>query len=408
VKNITLFFIASLFSTENKAQVSREKLIPLRNKIEIPFQLEQDFIIISLLFNNTLPLKFIFDTGAEQTILTERRITDFLQIEYSREFSVMGADQSTVLKAYLVKGIQLRLDKFQVSNKSILVLDEDYFEFEKFTGLQIHGILGADIFRTYAIRIDYQKKIITLVPHQKFDPPGKNFTQIPIELYRNKIYVRATATLEDKTSLPLKLLLDTGAGLSVLLYTDTHPDLKVPSKIINSQIGFGLGGFLEGYVGRVESIELPPFKFNGVTTNFQELGDLFDSTLTNDRNGILGNQILMRFTVVIDYVRGNLYLKPEKEYQKPFKFDKSGLMLIAGGKYLSDFFVNKIIENSPAEKSGLKPGDRIISINGVPKNFITLDTLTEKLKKRNGKKINLKVDRLGEKKSFTFYLTPLI
>jgi len=408
VKNIILFFIATLFITENKAQVSREKLIPLRNKIEIPFQLEQDFIIISLLFNNTLPLKFIFDTGAEQTILTERRITDFLQIEYNREFSVLGADQSTVLKAYLVRGIQLRLDKFQVSNKSILVLDEDYFEFEKFTGLQIHGILGADIFRTYAIKIDYEKKIITLIPHQKFDPPGKNFTQIPIELFRNKIYVQATATLEDKTSLPLKLLLDTGAGLSVLLYTDTHPDLKVPSKIINSQIGFGLGGFLEGYVGRVESIEMSPFKFNGVTTNFQELGDLFDSTLTNDRNGILGNQILMRFTVVIDYVRGNLYLKPEKEYQKPFKFDKSGLMLIAGGKYLSDFFVNKIIANSPAEKSGLKPGDRILSINGIPKNFMTLDFLIEKLKKRNGKKIKLKVDRLGEKKSFTFYLSPLI
>jgi len=408
VKNIILFFIATLFITENKAQVSREKLIPLRNKIEIPFQLEQDFIIISLLFNNTLPLKFIFDTGAEQTILTERRITDFLQIEYNREFSVLGADQSTVLKAYLVRGIQLRLDKFQVSNKSILVLDEDYFEFEKFTGLQIHGILGADIFRTYAIKIDYEKKIITLIPHQKFDPPGKNFTQIPIELFRNKIYVQAIATLEDKTSLPLKLLLDTGAGLSVLLYTDTHPDLKVPSKIINSQIGFGLGGFLEGYVGRVESIEMSPFKFNGVTTNFQELGNLFDSTLTNDRNGILGNQILMRFTVVIDYVRGNLYLKPEKEYQKPFKFDKSGLMLIAGGKYRSDFFVNKIIANSPAEKSGLKPGDRILSINGIPKNFMTLDFLIEKLKKRNGKKIKLKVDRLGEKKSFTFYLSPLI
>lgn len=398
----------AFFLKEINAQISNEKLVPVKNKIEIPFQLEQDFIIVSLLFNNTLPLKFIFDTGAEQTILTERRITDFLQMEYSREFSVMGADQSTVLKAYLVRGIHLRIDKFQVSNKSILVLDEDYFEFEKFTGLQIHGILGADIFRTYAIKIDYDKKVITLIPHQKFNPPGKNYSQIPIELYRNKIYLKTKAVLEDKTALPLKLLLDTGAGLSLLLYTDTHPDLKVPSKIIQSQIGFGLGGFLEGYLGRVESLEISPFNFKGVTTNFQELGEMFDSTLTNERNGILGNQILMRFTVVIDYVRGDLYLKPLRNYEKPFKFDKSGIILIAGGKYLNDYFVYKLIENSPAEFIGIKSGDRILSINGISKNFLTLESITNKLKKRNGKKIKLKVDRLGEKKNFTFYLTPLI
>lgn len=398
----------AFFLKEINAQISNEKLVPVKSKIEIPFQLEQDFIIVSLLFNNTLPLKFIFDTGAEQTILTERRITDFLQMEYSREFSVMGADQSTVLKAYLVRGIHLRIDKFQVSNKSILVLDEDYFEFEKFTGLQIHGILGADIFRTYAIKIDYDKKVITLIPHQKFNPPGKNYSQIPIELYRNKIYLKTKAVLEDKTALPLKLLLDTGAGLSLLLYTDTHPDLKVPSKIIQSQIGFGLGGFLEGYLGRVESLEISSFNFKGVTTNFQELGEMFDSTLTNERNGILGNQILMRFTVVIDYVRGDLYLKPLRNYEKPFKFDKSGIILIAGGKYLNDYFVYKLIENSPAEFIGIKSGDRILSINGISKNFLTLESITNKLKKRNGKKIKLKVDRLGEKKNFTFYLTPLI
>jgi hypothetical protein len=408
VKKVTVFFFVLLCFWKIEAQVSKENLIPVRNKIDIPFQLEQEFIIISLLFNNTIPLKFIFDTGAEQTILTEKRITDFLQMDYSREFSVVGADQSTILKAYLVRGVQLRMDKFQVSNKSILVLDEDYFEFEKFTGLNIHGILGADVFRTYALKIDYQKRIISLYPYQKFNPPGKSYTQVPIQISRNKIYIDAQATFEDQTKLPVKLLLDTGAGLSILLYSDTHPDMKIPSKVISSQIGFGLGGFLEGYLGRIQSLEFSEFKFSGVTTNFQELGDLLDSTLTNERNGILGSQILMRFTVIIDYVRGNLYLKPHKDYEQPFKFDKSGLILIAGGKYLNEFFVHKTIENSPAELIGLMPGDRIISINGVPKSFLTLESISEKLKKKNGKKINLKIDRVGTIQKYTFYLTPLI
>ena len=55
-------------------------------QIEIPFEYVNSFIILNIAFNGSLPLKFIFDTGAEHTILTKREISDLLQVHYDREF----------------------------------------------------------------------------------------------------------------------------------------------------------------------------------------------------------------------------------------------------------------------------------------------------------------------------------
>ena len=43
-----------------------------RSQIDIPFEYTNNFIILTVHFNGLLPLKFIFDTGAEHTILSKR------------------------------------------------------------------------------------------------------------------------------------------------------------------------------------------------------------------------------------------------------------------------------------------------------------------------------------------------
>lgn len=149
-------------------------------KLEIPFEYQNSFIIVKVVFNNLLPLHFIFDTGAEHTILTRREITDVMGVPYQREFTILGADLKTILLAYLVQGVRLEMGDLNALNHSILVLDEDYFDFEKFAGIDIQGIIGADITSRFVVEIDYQRRVITLHDPAHFEKPKKNFLKCPL------------------------------------------------------------------------------------------------------------------------------------------------------------------------------------------------------------------------------------
>lgn len=377
-------------------------------KVEIPFEYENNFIVIKVLFNDVFPLKFIFDTGAEHTILTQREITDLLQINYERRFTIIGSDMSTELYAYLARGVKLTIGNLLALNRSILVLEEDYFRFEEYGGIQVQGILGADLFRRFVVKINYRRKVITLYDPTYFNPPGGRYKEFPIEIERHKPYLMANTSLTSDTTIRGKYLLDTGASISLLLYTNSHPAFNLPKQYIRSKIGMGLGGFLQGFMGRIEEIEIGGNKLESVITNFQELGTSVDTSFTNNRNGIIGNQILNRFELIIDYIHGKLYLQPEKNYRRTFQYDKSGLILAASGVNLNVFTVIDLIDNSPAANADIQVGDEIKRINGMPTNLIHLSDVLRRLQGKSGKKVKLQIQRNNTKLTKEFVLKDLI
>ncbi len=362
-------------------------------KVRIPFEYDNNFIVVQVMFNNFLPLKFIFDTGAEHTILTKREITDLMQVPYRRKFPIRGADMSTIMYAYLATGISLQLDNFKALNRPILVLEEDLLGFEEFSGLNVQGILGADVFRRYVVKIDYLRQYITLYDPQRFTPP-KKFIKVPLEIKNGKPYVFSNVKLLNDIEIQSKLLLDTGAGLALLLYTSSDKRLDMPENVIRSTIGMGLGGNLEGFIGRVNEFQLEDFDFYNVITNYQEMYPISDTVQLNNRNGILGNVILDRFSVIIDYPRSCLYLKPlRKRIRKKFQYDRSGIIAVATGEFKERLTVFYVIPESPADEAGVRPGDEITRINGTSARNYSLDRLSRKFRAKPGKRISLQLLR---------------
>ena len=401
-----LFFL--VFAICAEAQKSDFIFDRGKHKFEIPFEYKNDFIIVDLYFNDVFPLKFIFDTGAEHTVLIKREIADLFQIDYTRRFTLYGADMKTQLFAYLAPGISLRVNKIKAVDRSILVLDEDYLNFQELTGVNIHGILGADFFRRFIVEINYRKQRIILHDPNHYIPPKKKFIEVPLDIYRNKPYINANVLISKNDGVNVKLLLDTGASLALMLYTTTHPDLMVPEKVLNTNIGMGLGGYIEGYIGRIELFDFYDFKLNNVITNYQEFQPQFDSTFLNDRNGLLGNLLLKKFDIIIDYVSNKLYLNPNKNYKEKFTYDKSGLIIAAGGDNLRQFSILKVIEKTPAGEAGLKKGDEIKNFNGWPASFISLGKILKVLKSKPGRTIKMKIQRGDKKIKVQFKLRDLI
>lgn len=393
-----------LFLTIGGTLRGQQELISIsrtNGRVEIPFEYVNNFIIVNVVFNRIFPLKFIFDTGAENTILTRKEITDLLAINYQRKITVFGSDLQTELTAYVAPGISLSFgEQLRIASQAVLVMEEDYFSFEEYAGVEVHGILGADILRRFVIHIDYRRRRITFQDPSKFSPPrSRGYEKIPSEFSRHKPYFNLSANLRAGEEKPVKLLMDTGASLALLMYTHSDSLLQLPEDLILTNIGRGLGGNLEGYIGRTATLDIGSQQLNNVVTSFQDIADHYvvDSTFLNNRNGIMGNVILDRYRIIVDYIREDVYLQPTRDFKKAFEYDRSGLSLIAAGTDLNKYVVLGVVADSPAADVDIRKGDEIRLVNGVPAYLRGLENIVRILQRKPGKEVKL-VIRRGEER----------
>ncbi len=361
--------------------------------VRVPFDYENGFLVIDLLFENVLPLRFIIDTGAEYTILTQKAISDLLKLPYEREYSMVGSDMQTIIEALLVRDVDMEIKRMKLMHRDILVTKEDYFQINYFTGSPIHGILGADILSRFVISIDYRRQVIEFIDPGTFKEE-KGYAEIPMTLHRNKPFLHLPTKIHEHTdALPFKYLLDTGAALPLLLLTNSHPAIHLPDHVVQGILGMGLGGFLTGAKGRIQQVYLGPFPINNLVGSFQDVSLYPDTTHLQGRHGILGNLVLDRFDLILDYPRGRAFVRPNDDYADPFPVDRSGLFLISSGFDLSTIMVQEVIPGSPAFIAGIRPGDILKKYKFWPVSFFGLEGLTQRFRKEPGKKIRLKIKR---------------
>jgi len=376
-----------------------------KKKIEFPFRYALDYILVDLEFNGALPLSFIMDTGAEHTILFQKVYGDLIGLKYTQEIKIIGADLSTSVLAYISRGVDVRLNEDIEVQRDIVVLYEDFLDLNELTGSKIDGILGGSFFQGLIVEINYKKNKIVLHHPNHYKPEyHKTFTSIDINVTQNKPYVKAKLELFSGASSEIKLLFDTGAGLTFLLHTNTNDKLKLPENVIKGNLGKGLGGMVEGYTGLIKSLSIDKYKFSNLITSFQNNDSLIYKDIIQERNGLLGNIIISRFHVIIDYNKEKLYLKPIGDYDKDIEYDKSGLLVFAHGKKLNKYYVKEVIPGSPADIAGLKEGDLIVRLGFWPSSFLSLRRIVNKLSGKDGKRIKMKIKRDGKKISKEFIL----
>lgn len=376
-------------------------------KIDIPFETFNNLIIVPVTLNDAIPLRFILDTGVQTTILTERTFSDLLNIQYHRKLTLYGADGDKGVDAYVAGDVTLELPGTIGKGQVMLVLEEDYLQLKNYLGENVHGILGYEIFRRFVVKIDYDSNILTLYEPSSFRPP-KGYTSVPITVEETKPYMMATVTLENKSTTSSKLMIDTGASHSLLLDANSHPSYELPQKRVRCNLGRGLGGDINGYLGRIEEIAFDDFAFERVISSFPDTSRLGASFRSTGRQGTLGAGILKRFTVIIDYSDNKLFFKKNKYYRDDFEYNMSGLEMIAVGDGLNTFVVDDVRADSPAHKAGIMVGDTIRKLNGMNANNLDLNDLHNIFRSKEGKKMRIKIQRDGAVLRKVFRLERLI
>src|SRR5690349_18975440 len=210
-----------------------------KSKVEIPIEIHNNLIVVPLVLNGALPLKFILDTGVRTSILTQKSFSDILNLPYSRKYTIAGPGGEKLVDAYITNNVTLALPGVVGRGHALLVLEEDYLELRNYLGTDVHGILGYELFSRFIVKIDYTRKTMTLTLPDKFHP-GKKYQEIPMLVEDTKPFVLTSLNLTPTTSMTAKLLMDTGASHGLMLEPSSDERIQVPVNTVSTVIGRGL------------------------------------------------------------------------------------------------------------------------------------------------------------------------
>ncbi|MEM7550924.1 MAG: aspartyl protease family protein [Bacteroidota bacterium] len=321
----------------------------------IPFKIVKDHIYIPLKDKSGTQRNFIFDTGAESTVLSIK-VAKELELEKDGEIQVTGAGASKSLE--YVKNQSLNItDEIPLKKVTFILTDLSKFSWN------LDGIIGNDILKKFIVKIDYTNQKLVLYSKMK-EIDIKDYEAIPFH-FGNSTRIpqfNVVLTLQNDERIEGNILFDTGAGLTMSIGKPHATEHNLMNRVGNtlSTSGLGLNEESSHKLARIKSLRIGKYSLGSMIVEISEANSGVFSK--GDFMGLMGNVISSRFDVVINYKQKKIYLKPNSSFNDPFEAPLSGFKLKE--KDQGVITVRSIIKESQAYALGLRKGDKILSVNG--------------------------------------------
>ena len=376
----------------------------------IPFDFRSNLIIISAQINGADTARFIVDTGVSYTIITDPAVLCH-PMPSSRTIRMLGVGESGTLTASVSTGNTIRLGNLQADHSNLIILSEDLLRLSEYAGVPIHGIIGYELFADLVVTLDFERQEIWFTEPGKYRYRPRKGARHPITILDKKVYVDAISAGTAAHPLPLRVVLDTGAGQALLLDRfQPRSVVPVPDVVVRRQLGRGLNGCINGELGRLSSIYLGHQRINDVLVSYPDSSN-FSQKLSQlpQRQGSIGCELLRRFRVTLNYPAGYMVLKPIKRLlREPFEYNMSGLELRARGNGFQQYFIDQVAAGSPGHQAGLLAGDELLIVNNVPSSRLTLSDIFRMLQAGEGKFVSVLVKRRNQLIESRFKLKRII
>lgn len=412
--------------------------LPRTDSDKIRFQLVDNLIIIPVEING-VDLSFLLDSGVSKPILFNITNIDTLQIKNVETVYLRGLGGGEPVEALKSQNNFFKIGSAINVNQDIFVVFDSSINFTPRLGVDVHGIIGFDLFRDFIVEINYSSKYLKLhKPDNYVYKKCSNCEQFNLSFYNNKPYIDGEVII-DSEKIPVKLLVDTGSSDALWLFEEDSLNMNpINDYYFIDFLGKGLSGSVYGKRSKVKSFRLKNFLFNDVNVAFPDSTSISYARKHEERNGSISGEILKRFNIIMDYKKARMILKKNNKYKSPFRYNKSGITLEQNGirvvreKYLektSDpfrksndentvisflelyrynlkpaFSIVELREDSPAKRAGLMISDVIISINGRGTHTMKLQDIIEIFSGDENKLLKLVVERNSNQMRINFRL----
>lgn len=376
----------------------------------IPFEMHANLIVVPVKVNDSDTLHFILDTGVSSVLITNPDAIKKQKLHFTRKVQLTGAGEGQALTASVAIGNTIQMSKMMATHQNMVVLDEDVLKLSEYVGVPIDGIFGYDVFNNFVVTIDFLHRELVLVWPESYKYRRKQGERYPIVIEDTKPYADVVALVEGGRELPIRVVIDTGAGHALLIDKTPTNKIQLPQKVLRAQLGRGLNGVINGNLGRIDKVRFGKYELENVLASFPDSVSFGVKLASRDeRHGNIGCELLRRFKVTFNYADRYMILKPVKRRLKEtFEHDMSGMEVRAKGDDFRQYYIDKVVEDSPAWEAGLQEGDEVLFINNKSSNDLIISEIYKILQKGEGKEISLLVRRNGSIQFVKFQLKRMI
>jgi len=334
----------------------------------LPITIVNNHVYGSAKVNGKGPFQFIFDTGGHNIVTPP--LAKELGLKMEGQIAGTGAGEG-IVEGGLVNGVELDVGDASVKNQIFIVFPLD--KLGDIEGVPIPGMVGYETFRRFVTRIDYGADTLTLFDPKKFDPKDSG---TPVKFVFNGHVPEVRGTFE---GLQAKFDIDTGSRAELTItkpFAETNNLRANHPKGVDAVDGWGVGGPSHAYVTKGAEMTLGAVRIEGIVVSLST--DAKGAFSGSEYSGNVGAGILKRFVVTFDYDHQLMYLKPLPVPVADIgTFDRAGMWINQAGP---GFKVVDVTRNAPAELAGIKAGDVIVAVDGVPAGAMHLYDLRFKLR----------------------------
>lgn len=363
----------------------------------VPFELIDNRIFVPAMINGQGPFHILLDTGAGAALRMEVATKLGLANEGSLETGGVG---SATVSGYHTHLRSVKIGEAHVDDVEAIVIPFDDSP-AVFGTVPVDGYMGFEFYKKYVVKHDYENKVVTFLDSKQFAYAGPG----AILRVESTDYVPVVQGKLDGA--PATFGIDTGARSALLVYGPyvvSHGLREKYKPKFQGVTGWGIGGPLRSEIARIESVELGGIQLPHIVARFSL--NKSGATAGNSRAGLIGPDILQQFTVICDYERDRVILEKNKNFGMRDTYDKAGVWLVQSG---TQFEVLDVMAGGPAERAGLRAGDKVIAVDGVAAKNLVLPEVRDRWKHASpGTKVAVKLERGDQDHETTIVLEDLV
>ena len=334
----------------------------------IPLDIQADgHVYLQARLNGKGPFWFALDSGAEGDMLTPAAAKS-LGLKGEGAVQMHGVGASSAEAGFLtvdrvgIGDAWMSQQTFSVSPAVTVIGDVQ--------GEPCAGILGADFFQRFVVRIEYAAHRLSLFPVEGWRYRGHG-AGVPF-WFRGQI-PQVSGELDGMQG---TFAMDTGSGGTLDVFA---PFVAAHGLIAKAGLTYpnpegdrGIGGETTSRLARGRELKLGTARMARPLVSLSTMAH--GAFASRDGIGNVGAGFFKRFDVTFDYRRQKIYFEPNANHDAPDRFGNTlGLRSLEGAK--DGFRITDMLQPSPLSEAGVKTGDVIVALNGKSGKDLTPDLL---------------------------------
>ena len=355
----------------------------------VPFRMIDNREFVEAYVNGKGPYAFVVDTGSITLITPEVAAAAGVASVDAGLSGGVGEKREPMRHAVLERLAfgDVSLTKLAVGVGSLREI-RDAIGFARFD-----GIIGSDVLKRYRTRIDGIGSGVMQLSDAA--PVG---IALPFRIVDDEIVVAGAVN-----GIAGDFIVDTGDRSTLTLFGPFVEKHGLGSaKGVVAVTGWGIGGPVRARVTRADFAAGPLVGRNVIARqSLQRAGAFTDPRFA----GSIGNGLLKNYALTFDYEAGRIYVAPSAATPQPDAYDRSGMWLrrVAAGLEVAG-----TVSGGPADEAGLRAGDVLVAVDGVPSTTVDLIALRARLAATATTTVRVRVARPGGENDAVVALRTLV